>query len=115
MAVAAAVAEVAEAAVAAVAEAAAVALLTRVATESPWCELVEAALGPGYTWQARTTCSDDQLLTSHYSPLTTHCSLLTTHHRPVSCAVGPAPLQEVGMPTEATPGSPPATALEPKP
>ena len=101
-----AVAEVAEAAVG---EAAAVALLTRVAMESPWCELVEAALltthylllttcylllatcylllatdstrcelveaalGLDYTWQARTT---------HYAPLTTHHAPLTTHHAP---------------------------------
>jgi hypothetical protein len=53
-----AVAEVAEAAVG---EAAAVALLTRVAMESPWCELVEAAL-----------------LTTHYLLLTTCYLLLAT-------------------------------------
>ena len=34
------------------ADAAAVALLTRVATESPWCEIVASALGSDFTWQA---------------------------------------------------------------
>jgi len=53
-------AEVAAAAAEAVAEAEAVALLTRVATESPWCELAEAAL-----------------LTTHYLPLATYYLLLT--------------------------------------
>ena len=53
-------AEVAEAVAEAEAEAEAVALLTRVATESPWCELAEAAL-----------------LTTHYLLLATYYLLLT--------------------------------------
>ena len=51
---------VVEAVAEAEAEAEAVALLTRVATESPWCELAEAAL-----------------LTTHYLPLATYYLLLT--------------------------------------
>ena len=53
-------------AVEAEAEAAAVALLTRVATESPWCEIVEALLGSDYTWQARTTHPRLLTLATHY-------------------------------------------------
>ena len=57
------------------AEAEAVALLTRVATESPWCEIVEALLGSDYTWQARTTYHRPLTLATHYSH-----QLLTTHY-----------------------------------
>ena len=60
-------------------EAEAVALLTRVATESLWCEIVEALLGSDYTWQARTTYHRPLTLATHYSHQLLNESLLTTH------------------------------------